>query len=86
MEGSTSVNPTANETDVASDISKVDGDSGQHSGSEEELISGSAQTHSVFNFAQLAHVMGDRYALVAFFFSLLFGFNVNYKESPFQQI
>ena len=62
MEGTTSAIATENEMDVASDISMMNEDSGS-----EELISGYAQTHLVFNFADLAQVM-DRYALGAFFF------------------
>ena len=63
MEGTTSAIATENEMEVASDISRMNE---EDSGSE-ELISGSAQTDLVFNFADLAQVM-DRYALDAFFF------------------
>lgn len=65
------MNPTTNDEDVASDISSDDEDSA----SEEEMISGSAQTHSVFNLAELALVMDDGDDGFAFFtlsFSLLF--------------
>ena len=47
---------TANQKHVASDISKLD----VEPDSDEELVSGPA--HSVFNLAELAHVMNNVYA------------------------
>lgn len=55
----------------------ADGDSD----SDEVVISGSAQKHSVFNLATLAHAMDDEYVFFTPSFSLLFGFNVNYRVS-----
>lgn len=77
-----SVNTTPNENHAALHTSTVDEDSG----SDQELISGSAQTHSVFNFAELASAMDDEYAFSALSFSLPFGFNVYYIGSQTPQI
>jgi hypothetical protein len=54
-----SENKNTDENHADSDISTVDEDSE----SDEEVISGSAQTHNVFNLAGLASVMDDGYAV-----------------------
>lgn len=82
---STSMKPTSNENDVVSDESTMDGDS--ESG--DEIISGSAQNHLVFNLAELARVLEDAddgFASFPLPFPLLFGFNVNYLGSQMQKI
>jgi hypothetical protein len=69
------------ENHAASDISTADEDSG----SDKELISGSAQTHSVFNLAELASIMDDVYAFFNPVFSIPFGF-IDHIGSPIPSI
>jgi hypothetical protein len=76
------VNTTTNENHATSHITTVD----EESGSDEELISGSAQSHSVFNLVELATVMDKGYAFLAPSFPLPFGFNVDYIGSQIPQI
>lgn len=54
---SPAITPTTNRNHAESSISTLD----LESDSDEEIVSGAAQTHQVFNLAQLGHAMDDAY-------------------------